>query len=136
MTPLNRDGFDIAPGFLTGPECNELAKAIGQIVGDKGPSPGLRNLLQDCPIIREWALRDRMKTLVQSHSINEPFPVRALFFDKTEAANWRVPWHQDLTIAVARRIEIDGFGPWSIKAGVPHVQPPAAILEKMVTVRV
>src|SRR5206468_5123271 len=63
------------------------------------------------------------------------FAVRGLFFDKTPEANWKIPWHQDLTIAVRRRIETPGFGPWSIKASVVHVQPPVGILERMVTVR-
>src|SRR5262245_7189469 len=63
------------------------------------------------------------------------FVVRGLFFDKTPRANWKVSWHQDLTIAVRVRIEAPGFGPWSLKAGVVHVQPPAEILERMATVR-
>jgi ectoine hydroxylase-related dioxygenase (phytanoyl-CoA dioxygenase family) len=62
--------------------------------------------------------------------------VRALFFDKTPKANWRVSWHQDLTIPTRRRVEVPGFGPWSEKAGIPHVQPPASVLERMLTVRI
>ncbi len=62
--------------------------------------------------------------------------VRAIFFDKVPGANWSVPWHQDLTIAVAEKVEFEGYGPWSQKDGVTHVQPPAEILENMVTVRI
>ncbi len=61
--------------------------------------------------------------------------VRGLFFDKTPGANWPVAWHQDLTLAVAERREIAGWSNWSVKAGVPHVQPPVDILERMVTLR-
>ncbi len=63
-------------------------------------------------------------------------PVRSLLFDKTPEENWPVLWHQDLTIAVEEQIELDGYGPWSVKNGVPHVQPPVAVLEKMVTARI
>lgn len=63
------------------------------------------------------------------------FPVRALFFDKTPGANWSVAWHQDLSIAVAERIETAGFSGWSIKEGIVHVQPARNILEGMVTMR-
>ena len=63
-------------------------------------------------------------------------PVRGILFDKTSAANWKVPWHQDVTIAVAERLEVDGYGPWSLKDGVTHVQPPASVLERMVTLRI
>lgn len=62
-------------------------------------------------------------------------PVRSIFFDKTPETNWLVPWHQDLSIAAKPRIDVPGYGPWSIKDGVPHVQPPIQILETMVTVR-
>ncbi len=62
-------------------------------------------------------------------------PVRGILFDKTAAANWKVPWHQNLSVAVRARVETSGYVPWSVKAGVPHVQPPAAVLAGMLTVR-
>ncbi len=61
--------------------------------------------------------------------------VCALFFDKTAAANWPVAWHQDLSVALAARSEIDGWIAWSLKGGVVHAQPPVAILERMITLR-
>lgn len=61
--------------------------------------------------------------------------VRILAFDKTPETNWGVPWHQDRTVAVKRRVEVVGFGPWSTKAGVPHVAPPQALLEAMFSLR-
>jgi len=63
-------------------------------------------------------------------------PVRAILFDKSAAANWALGWHQDRTIAVRARREVPGFGPWSIKAGMPHVEPPFALIESMRTIRV
>lgn len=63
-------------------------------------------------------------------------PVRGIFFDKTPDANWPVAWHQDLTLALAERHEVDGWTGWSIKAGVVHVQPPPQVLERMVTLRI
>ena len=62
-------------------------------------------------------------------------PVRVLYFDKTPEVNWAVPWHQDRTIAVADRIDVAGFAPWSLKAGVHHVEPPEAILASIVSLR-
>ena len=63
-------------------------------------------------------------------------PVRALLLDKSERANWRLGWHQDRTIAVQERIEVPGFGPWSMKSGQLHVEPPFGITVRMVTLRV
>jgi hypothetical protein len=62
-------------------------------------------------------------------------PVRAVMFDKTATANWAVGWHQDRTIAVRVRRNAPGFGPWTLKAGVPHVEPPFEILAGMITLR-
>jgi ectoine hydroxylase-related dioxygenase (phytanoyl-CoA dioxygenase family) len=66
---------------------------------------------------------------------NCAFVTRAILFDKTAQANWNVSWHQDTTIAVRAKVDAPGFGPWSVKAGVQHVQPPADVLESMLTVR-
>ena len=63
-------------------------------------------------------------------------PVRAILFDKTADRNWSLGWHQDRTIAVRERIETSGFGPWTIKAGILHVAPPAELLAGMLTMRI
>jgi len=63
-------------------------------------------------------------------------PVRAILFDKTALANWRLGWHQDRTIAVKHHADVAGYGPWSIKAGVPNVTPPFDLLAGMITLRV
>ena len=63
-------------------------------------------------------------------------PVRAVLFDKTPEANWSVAWHQDRTLPVRERIEVEGFGPWSTKDGLLHVAPPFEVLARMVTLRV
>lgn len=63
-------------------------------------------------------------------------PVRAILFDKTATANWSLGWHQDRTIVVAERREVEGYGPWTIKAGLQHVAPPFDLLARMVTLRV
>ena len=62
--------------------------------------------------------------------------VRAIAFNKSPRTNWGLGWHQDRTIAVARRENVAGFDIWSRKDGMAHVEPPFAILERMVTLRV
>ena len=34
------------------------------------------------------------------------------------------------------RLDLPDYHPWSVKAGISHVQPPRAILEQMLTVRI
>lgn len=62
--------------------------------------------------------------------------VRAILFDKHGGANWSLGWHQDRTIAVAGRVDVPGFGPWSRKQGLLHVEPPFALIERMRTLRI
>lgn len=64
------------------------------------------------------------------------FPVRALLFDKSAEQNWSLAWHQDRTIVVKQRLDVSGFGPWSIKSGMIHVEPPFNLLARMLTLRV
>ena len=61
--------------------------------------------------------------------------VRAVLFDKTAANNWPLGWHQDRTICVTARAEVAGFGPFTVKQGLLHVQPPVDLLSRMITLR-
>jgi ectoine hydroxylase-related dioxygenase (phytanoyl-CoA dioxygenase family) len=96
---------------------------------------GARNLLAD-ESIRSLAASSVVRRFACAVLGQHCFAVRALLFDKTPKANWKVAWHQDLTIATRERIAMPGYGPWSEKAGVPHVQPPVSVLEHMLAVRV
>lgn len=63
-------------------------------------------------------------------------PVRAILFNKTANANWSLGWHQDRTISVKERRDVAGFGPWTLKGGMNHVEPPFGLLACMVTLRI
>lgn len=67
---------------------------------------------------------------------SEAKAVRAILFNKTPETNWSLAWHQDRTICVKERRNVEGFGPWTVKQGMIHVAPPAELLSKMVTIRV
>lgn len=62
--------------------------------------------------------------------------VRGILFDKSADTNWALGWHQDRTICVRERLDIEGFGPWTIKQGMQHVSPPFDLLSRMATLRV
>jgi hypothetical protein len=97
---------------------------------------GVRDLLNQAPKVRTLADSNPIRSLLVPLLGENAQPVRGILFDKTKEANWKVTWHQDLTIAVTKRIEVDGFGPWSVKVGIQHVQPPVRVLENMVAVRI
>ena len=62
-------------------------------------------------------------------------PVRLAVFDKTQETNWAVPWHQDRVIAVTGRHDLPGYTAWLPKQGYWHVEPPAALFDSMVFIR-
>lgn len=97
---------------------------------------GVRNLLNVAPRVREFVNSDDVRKLVEPIAGKQAQAVRAIFFDKTPEANWKVPFHQDLTIAVKERREVGGFVSWTMKANILHVQPPASVLENIVALRV
>ncbi|MEL6236317.1 MAG: phytanoyl-CoA dioxygenase family protein [Pseudomonadota bacterium] len=72
---------------------------------------------------------------VQSLSPNA-VPVRIVAFNKSESANWGVPWHQDRVIAVSQKAEIAGYKNWTKKSGAWHCEPPLSILDEMLFVRI
>jgi Phytanoyl-CoA dioxygenase (PhyH) len=129
---LDARGFAIVDGPLLSPA--QLAELERLAAGAQPGEGGQRNLL-DLPEIQALANSGPLCRLVESLVGPKPFAVRAILFDKTPEANWKVAWHQDLTIAVLERMEVEGFGPWSTKAGVIHVQPPAEYLDEMLAVR-
>ena len=138
---LDTQGFVLVPDALSPAQVAPLAEAVDSALASAtayrrgGSAYALRGLLDVVPEIARLAYSSRLRAPVEAILGPNAVVVRSLLFDKTPDANWKVPWHQDRTIAVRERREADGFGPWSVKAGVTHVQPPAALLERMLTLR-
>lgn len=128
---VERDGCQVVSSVLSPFECEELVTHLGPTSG-----PGRRALLND-PKVAALARSEKLLSLIAPHLQYEhaPRPVRAIYFNKSPESNWLVTWHQDLTICVQKKMDVAGFGPWSVKDDVPHVQPPISLLENMVTLR-
>lgn len=110
----------------------DLQAAVASLPRDR---PGIR--LRGNEALRLFfAPAGRLAALVTRLASVQAHPVRAILFDKTARSNWSLAWHQDRTICVERRIEAAGFGRWSMKQGMQHVEPPFALLQRMITVRI
>ena len=93
---------------------------------------GERDLLRRFPLVSAWAEAVRplaVKALSSSAAV-----ISALWFDKAPETNWRVPWHQDVQAPVAP-FTADGWGPWTDKGGVPHVQLPQPWCSRRIAMR-
>lgn len=132
---FRRDGFVIVPRAVDPATVDALLAAVAPVADGTQGRGGVRHLLRDVPAVRALARSAPVRAVAEAALGPGAFAVRGILFDKTPDANWKVVWHQDLTIAVRERREVPGFGPWSEKEGVPHVQPPAPLLARMVAVR-
>lgn len=142
---LDADGYQIVSDVISADAATALIP-VADALTRGGESDAIRSRGRDTYAVRNLLqLSPEIATLAESKPIRgliDPIlgavakPVRAILFDKTPGANWKVAWHQDLSIAVKEKREVAGYGPWSTKAGVCHVQPPRAVLEGMLTVRV
>lgn len=142
---LNREGFFVAHKLLSVAELEELSEALsredhredshGAVRTRRGRVFARRDLL-GMSAVHKLITSPPVRNAVRDVLGDRARAVRGILFDKTPNANWLVPWHQDLSIAVRERREVAGFGPWSIKAGEHHVQPPFEILDRMLAVRI
>ncbi len=125
---IEEDGFAVAPSCLD----EDTVTRLGSHFVDT--SHGTRNLLA-VPIVRELAGSAPVRAVAEAVLGKNCFAVKGTFFNKTQEVNWKVVWHQDLTIMVRERREVPGFVPWTIKAGITHVQPPTDILNGILAIR-
>src|SRR5438132_14009722 len=109
---INRKGWAITRPVLSPTEILALRSTMAALATDgRG---GARGLLERTEV-RELATHATLRALASSVLGDSCFAVRALLFDKTPTANWKVVWHQDLTIATTARADFPGFGPWTEK---------------------
>ena len=129
---LDQDGFIILPEYLTPEFVGNLIREISGFLSGR-TDHALRNIL-DMTTVMTLA-NDEAKPILKEVFGKPGFAVRGIYFDKTPASNWKVAWHQDLSIPVKSKKPAAGFSGWSVKEGIVHVQPPVEILEQMVTLR-
>lgn len=125
------DGAEHVANALSNAELARLADLADRRLSDH---PGTR-IIGDDLLSALLATGGAMDRIARSKLGDDARPVRAILFDKREESNWALGWHQDRTIAVRERIDYPGFGPWSRKGGIQHVEPPFDLIDGMVTLR-
>ena len=142
INDIEPHGFAILENFLDSETVYFFLQALASAKTDNvesqraGKAFGIRNLLNAVPFTRDLANSYSCRSIVEPILGSTARVVRAIYLDKHKNANWKVAWHQAVTIAVREKIEIYGYGPWSIKAGIHHVQPPVSVLQNMLTLRI
>lgn len=131
---LNAKGFVIVPHVLDTRQVSDCREDITSLLDESRPA-GVRGLVGKSQAVSALAQSQQIRSLAGVGLGGDVRLVRSIFFNKDADANWQVAWHQDLAIAVREKSEVEGYSNWSIKDGAQHVQPPVAILERMLTIR-
>jgi hypothetical protein len=87
------------------------------------------------PAVSRVAIDSRLLAIARAFLGTNPIPYRATLFDKSTAQNWLVPWHQDTALPLSERRDVQGWGPWSIKAGITYAHAPATALSRVIALR-
>jgi hypothetical protein len=147
LEQLQEDGLALLPGVFSSPQVEDIRARLTEalsdaaaestaIRGEEGTIYAARNVLEVWPaaagVWRQPPLPEALAAVLgPDYGL-----VRGLYFDKPPGATWSLPWHKDLTIAVRdNRLPSARFGKPTVKAGVPHVEAPREVLERMVTAR-
>ena len=141
---IERQGYCIVPGVFEAISLELLKSQLSssrnhQSVHSRkhrGESFALRNILHFVPEVSEFARQKELISMVESVLGTGARATKAILFDKTSTVNWHLRWHQDLTISVKEKIDLPDYGPWSLKAGINHVQPPVEVMQSILAARV
>ena len=96
----------------------------------------IRQFVREIPEINELVFNEEFKDLIGNLFGKDYFVVKSIYFDKPEQSNWFVSYHQDLTISVDKKVDLEGYKMWTVKQDQFAVQPPIDILENIYTVRI
>ncbi|MES2285878.1 MAG: phytanoyl-CoA dioxygenase family protein [Bacteroidota bacterium] len=139
---LKGEGFAVIENIFSPKEVEQILAAVDN--ADKSKSTfrkstnlfAIRQFLKEVPIAIPLIFNDNLKNLINRLFGSDYFLVKSLYFDKPEQSNWFVAYHQDLTISVDKKLDLDNYGPWTVKQNQFAVQPPLNILENIFTIRV
>jgi ectoine hydroxylase-related dioxygenase (phytanoyl-CoA dioxygenase family) len=141
-TFIESNGYAVINNVYTPDQINAIIAIINSANQDhsafrkKKDLFAIRSFLQTIPSIHETLWNESVRQLINNFFGNDYFIIKSIYFDKPSQSNWFVPFHQDLTISVDKRIDIPGYTAWTSKQGQIAVQPPKDILKNVYTIRI
>lgn len=139
---VSENGFTVINNIFSEEEIEKITEAIQNIDTSKDTFRksedlfAIRQFLKEIPEVKDLIFNENLKTIIKEIFGENYFTVKSIYFDKPEKSNWYVAYHQDLTISVDKKVELENFGPWTTKQNQFAVQPPLDILENIFTIRI
>jgi ectoine hydroxylase-related dioxygenase (phytanoyl-CoA dioxygenase family) len=139
---IQENGFTVINNIFSDEEIEKIGEVIQNIDTSRETFRksddlfAIRQFLKEIPEVNDLIFNENIKTIIKEIFGEQYFVVKSIYFDKPEKSNWYVAYHQDLTISVDKKFEIENFGPWTTKQNQFAVQPPLDILENIFTIRI
>jgi ectoine hydroxylase-related dioxygenase (phytanoyl-CoA dioxygenase family) len=139
---LVENGYSIIQNVYSNSEIEQILQVINSIDSSQNNFRksedlfAIRQFLKEIPESFDCIFNENLRTIIHEILGDDYFVVKSIYFDKPESSNWYVAYHQDLTISVDTKIELENFGPWTKKHQQFAVQPPIEILENITTIRI
>ena len=127
-------GFAVIPELFPCSEVDALLEEICTLAPERSRA-GIRHAMRLAPV-KSFSRKPQLMALAREVLGPQACPYRATLFEKSEAANWLVVWHQDTALPLQSRGEASGWGPWSVKDGIPYAHAPATALRQVLALRV
>lgn len=139
---IQENGFTVINNIFSYEEMEKITEVIQDIDTSKETFRksedlfAIRQFLKEIPEVKDLIFNENLKTIINEIFGKSYFVVKSIYFDKPEKSNWYVAYHQDLTISVDKKVELENFGPWTTKQNQFAVQPPLDLLENIFTIRI
>lgn len=127
-------GFAILPALFSHEYLDRLLEEINELAPRRSRA-GIRHALGLSPVAAA-ARQPELIGVARGVLGPDAFPFRATLFDKSPAANWLVVWHQDTALPLRQRVDLPGWGPWSVKEGIDYAHAPSTALTQVLALRV
>ncbi|WP_044205617.1 phytanoyl-CoA dioxygenase family protein [Flammeovirga sp. OC4] len=139
---LENNGYSILTDLYSQGEVDQIVDCIAK--SDTSGSSflktkdvfAIRQLMKNIPELGGLLFNDKLIDLISTLSYSEYFLTKAIYFDKPSESNWFVAYHQDLSISVDQKVDLDNYTNWTFKKEQFGVQPPTKVLQDTITIRI
>ena len=145
INEINSEGFAIIDKVYSENEIEKIITEIEKVTESETENStfrksedlfAIRQFHKEIPKTLNYIFNQNLREIIEQNFGENYFITKSIYFDKPEKSNWFVAYHQDLTISVDKKVEIENFENWTTKQNHFAVQPPKEILEQNFTIRI
>ncbi|MBW1296360.1 phytanoyl-CoA dioxygenase family protein [Aquimarina litoralis] len=139
---LEENGYSVLSDLYSDDEISQILACIENAEQDRNSFMktkdlfAIRQLIKNVPKLNKLLFNKKLTELISNISESKYFLTKAIYFDKPGESNWFVAYHQDLSISVDKKADLEYYSNWTFKKGQYGVQPPIQILEDTITIRI